>query len=122
MSRQEQLNKLINNIAGDLEGFMGASVVDTETGMSLASISRVNNFDLDVASAYNSEMVKAKLKTIRALNLQVDLIDMLLTLENQLHLVYLLDKQLFLYVAVSSDNSNLALLRSTVARHVAELG
>ena len=66
--------------------------------------------------------VKAKLKTIRALNLQVNLVDMLLTLENQLHLVRLLDSQLFLYVAVSSDNCNLALLRSTVARRVAELG
>ena len=70
MSRQEELNRLINNIASDLEGFMGASVVDVETGMSLASVSRINDFDLDVASAYNSEMVKAKLKTIRALNLQ----------------------------------------------------
>lgn len=67
MSRQEELNRLINNIASDLEGFMGASVVDVETGMSLASVSRINDFDLDVASAYNSEMVKAKLKTIRAL-------------------------------------------------------
>ena len=81
MSRQEELNRLINNIASDLEGFMGASVVDVETGMSLASVSRINDFDLDVASAYNSEMVKAKLKTIRALNLQVNLVDMLLTLE-----------------------------------------
>ena len=113
MSRQEELNRLINNIASDLEGFMGASVVDVETGMSLASVSRINDFDLDVASAY---------KTIRALNLQVNLVDMLLTLENQLHLVRLLDSQLFLYVAVSSDNCNLALLRSTVARRVAELG
>ena len=102
MSRQEELNRLINNIASDLEGFMGASVVDVETGMSLASVSRINDFDLDVAPAYNSEMVKAKLKTI--------------------HLVRLLDSQLFLYVAVSSDNCNLALLRSTVARRVAELG
>ena len=122
MSRQEVLNRLINNMASDLEGFMGASVVDVETGMSLASVSRINDFDLDVASAYNSEMVKAKLKTIRALNLQVNLVDMLLTLENQLHLVRLLDSQLFLYVAGSSDNCNLALLRSTVARRVAELG
>ena len=48
MSRQEELNRLINNIASDLEGFMGASVVDVETGMSLASVSRINNFDLDV--------------------------------------------------------------------------
>ena len=86
MSRQEELNRLINNIASDLEGFMGASVVDVETGMSLASVSRINDFDLDVASAYNSEMVKAKLKTIRALNLQVNLVDMLLTLDASLTL------------------------------------
>ena len=86
MAQQEQLNDFMNNLAEDINGFIGASVVDLGTGMSLASISRVANFDLDVAAAYNSEMVKAKYNTIRALGIEGELQDMLLTLSDQLHL------------------------------------
>ena len=121
MSRQEDLNNLIANISSDLDGFIGASVVDLETGMSLASASKMANFDLDVASAYNSEMVKAKYKTIKALGLDTGLEDMLLTLDDQLHLIRMLDDQSFIYVAVDRHSSNLALLRTSVKRRIAEV-
>ncbi|MBV7293511.1 hypothetical protein [Corynebacterium sp. TAE3-ERU16] len=121
MSRQEDLNNLIANISDDLDGFIGASVVDLDTGMSLASASKMANFDLDVASAYNSEMVKAKYKTIKALGLDTGLEDMLLTLDDQLHLIRMLDDQSFIYVAVDRHSSNLALLRTSVKRRVAEI-
>lgn len=122
MGRQEKLTKLIDDIAADLGGFIGASVVDLETGMSLASRSRVASFDLDVASAYNSEMVKAKNKAINALNIQSDLEDMLLTLSDQIHLIKMLEPQVFIYVAASREGTNLAMLRTTVASKVRELG
>lgn len=86
--------------------------------MSLASISRSHDFDLDIAAAYNSEMVKAKFKTMNALGLEGGLEDMLLTLQNQLHLIRMLDNNLFVYVAVSSDHCNLALLRAAVKANV----
>ncbi|KQB85165.1 hypothetical protein [Corynebacterium oculi] len=121
MSRQTDLNDMLNDIANELEGFYGASVVDLDTGMSLASISRINNFDLDVASAYNSEMVKAKFKTIAALNLDTGLEDMLLTLSDQLHLIRMLSNTEFIYVAVSRQGTNLAMLRSVVNRYVSAL-
>ena len=121
MSRQEDLNNLIANISNDLDGFIGASVVDLDTGMSLASASKMANFDLDVASAYNSEMVKAKYKTIKALGLDTGLEDMLLTLDDQLHLIRMLDDQSFIYVAVDRHSSNLALLRTSVKRRIAEI-
>lgn len=118
MSQQEQLNNFLNNIAEDLNGFIGASVVNLDTGMSLASISRSHDFDLDIAAAYNSEMVKAKFKTMNALGLEGGLEDMLITLQNQLHLIRMLDNNLFVYVAVSSDHCNLALLRAAVKANV----
>ena len=65
------------SLAEDISGFIGASVVDLGTGMSLASVARVANFDLDVAAAYNCEMVKAKRKTIQALGIDSHLQDML---------------------------------------------
>ena len=120
MAQQEQLNEFINSLADEINGFIGASVVDLGTGMSLASISRVANFDLDVAAAYNSEMVKAKYNTIRALGIDTELQDMLLTLSDQLHLIRVLGNELFVYVAVNSAQSNLAILRSVVNKNVAK--
>ena len=100
MAQQEQLNDFMNNLAED--------------------ISRVANFDLDVAAAYNSEMVKAKYNTIRALGIEGELQDMLLTLSDQLHLIRVLDNELFVYVAVNSAQSNLAILRTMVNKNVAK--
>lgn len=120
MATQEELNGLIDSIANDVNGFIGASIVDLESGMPLASTSRRPDFDLDVASAYNSEMVKAKFKTINALGLQAKLEDMLLTLDTQLHLIKVLSPTLFMYLAADRQATNLALLRASVNRHTAE--
>lgn len=117
MASQEELTRIIDNINADVNGFIGASIVDMETGMPLASRSTRADFDLEVASAYNSEMVKSKLKTIQVLNIRTTLEDMLLTLGDQLHLIKLLDERTFLYVAADRSATNLALLRSAVNRH-----
>ncbi|MGL5866754.1 MAG: hypothetical protein ACRCYX_12960, partial [Dermatophilaceae bacterium] len=109
---------IIDAIHADLPGFMGASIVDLDTGMSLASRASVPNFDLDIASAYNSEMVKGKFKTMQALGIKADLEDMLLTLTDQLHLIKVLDHgKTFIYVAVTKATTNLALLRRSVNEH-----
>jgi len=122
MSQQENLYNFLNNVSDDVSGFIGGSVVDLDTGMALASISRSSDFDLDIAAAYNSEMVKAKFKTMRALGIDGGLVDMLLTLRDQLHLIKLLDNQMFVYVAVSSEQSNLALLRAAVNSNTRRYG
>ncbi|QIM22681.1 hypothetical protein G7075_18610 [Phycicoccus sp. HDW14] len=109
---------ILEAIQSDVTGFIGASIVDLDSGMSLASRSAVSDFDLDVASAYNSEMVKGKFKTMQALKLNSELEDMLLTLSDQLHLIKVMDGgTTFLYVAASKANTNLALLRRAVNQH-----
>ncbi|KQQ62667.1 hypothetical protein [Microbacterium sp. Leaf320] len=121
MATQDELNALIQQIADDINGFIGASVVDVESGLPLATKSVRPDFDLDVASAYNSEMVKNKRKTIEALRLGATLEDMLLTLDTQLHLLKMVDADTFLYLAADRQVTNLALLRSAVNRHVTAL-
>ncbi|WAA66507.1 hypothetical protein [Microbacterium oxydans] len=121
MATQDELNALIADIAHDINGFIGASVVDLESGLPLASSSTRPNFDLDVASAYNSEIVKNKKRTIEALGLEASLEDMLLTLDTQLHLLKMVTDEMFLYLAADRQATNLALLRSAVNRHVAAL-
>jgi hypothetical protein len=121
MTNADKYDAVLEAVEGNLSGFIGASIVDMETGMALATRSRRPEFDLDVASAYNSEMVKAKLNTMRVLNIHSGLEDMLLTLGDQLHLIKLLGTSTFVYVAVDKAGSNLALLRSAVVRETAAL-
>lgn len=107
-------NAFIDDVASEVQGFIGVSVVDLESGMALASRSQRPDFDLEVASAYNSEMVKGKFRTIRALNLVDDLEDMLLTLSNQLHLIKILNAETFVYLAADKSQTNLGLLRANM--------
>ncbi|WIM68537.1 hypothetical protein QP027_03845 [Corynebacterium breve] len=118
MTRQEDLKGLLEGISQNLDGFIGASVVDIASGMSLESTTKVPEFDLDIAAAYNAEMVKAKFKTMKALNITSELVDMLLTLDDQLHLIRMLEDRYFLYAAVYSSGTNLAMLRAVVNAEV----
>ena len=120
MTQQDSLNGSLEALSTDLNGFIGASVVDLDTGMSLASNSKYPDFDLDVAAAYNSEMVKSKFKTMEALGITGGLEDMLLTLTDQLHLIKILDNNMFVYLAVNSSQCNLALMRRAVIQHTRE--
>ena len=117
---QAKLNGALDRLASTVTGFMGASVVDLDTGMTLVANSTRTDFDLGVASAHNSEMVKQKLKTIEVLNLNTELDDMLLTLGDQLHLIRLLTPETFLYLAADRKQTNLAIMRNAVGKMVEE--
>ena len=122
MSMEKELNDVIAKIEADMSGFIAASVVDLESGMTLAAKSARPEFDLAVASAYNSELVKQKLKIVKALNLKTTLEDVLLTLGDQLHLIKIFPGgHTFLYLAADRASTNLAIVRNSVNRHVATL-
>jgi hypothetical protein len=118
MAQEKALTELIARIEQDVSGVIATAAVDLESGMTLASKSNRADFDLTVASAYNSELVKQKLKIMQALKLKSELEDMLLTLTDQIHLIKVLpNRTSFLYVAVDRSATNLAILRSAVNKH-----
>lgn len=119
---EKDLAEVISKIEADVNGFIAASVVDLESGMTLAAKSTRSDFDLTVASAYNSELVKQKLKIVKALNLKTTLEDMLLTLGDQIHLIKVFPAgHTFLYLAADRASTNLAIVRNAVNRHVASV-
>ena len=88
---------------------LAVAVVEVETGMPLASHANVADFDIETAAAYNTEVVKSKLKAITALKLNQVIQNILLTLTDQLHLLKLSpDGKIFVYLAVNSRDTNLA--------------
>ncbi len=121
MASEKEMVETLESMEKDVNGFIAASLVDLESGMTLAVKSVRSDFDLTAASAYNSEMVKQKLKIMKTLGLTGSLEDMLLTLTDQIHLIKLVSSTTFLYMAVDKSQSNLAIVRTAVNRHVAAL-
>jgi len=108
----------IQEILAELPTLLAVAVVETETGMPLASHTNIADFDIETAAAYNTEVVKAKLKAIQALKLNQTVQDILLTLTDQLHLLKLSsDGKLFVYLAVNSRDTNLAQARQILKAH-----
>lgn len=72
--------------------------------------------DIELAAAGNSEVLKAKLKTMKALGLKSKIEDILITIDNQYHIIRPIATQegLFLYMILDKDKSNLALARRKV--------
>ena len=121
MASEKIAQETFEKIASEIPGFIAASLVDLDSGMTLAVKSGRGDFDLTAASAYNSEIVKQKLKVIRALNLKTHLEDILLTLGDQIHLIKLVTPTTFVYLAADRALSNLAIVRTVVAKHAPAL-
>lgn len=121
MQSEEQVAKIISTIAEDMTGFIAASLVDLESGMTLGMYSERPDFDLTAASAFNSELVKQKQKIMNVLGLASTLDDITLTLSDQIHIIRLITPGTFLYLAADRSATNLAIVRSAINRHAAEL-
>ena len=119
MPSEKQIVEAFEKVAADTPGYMAASLVDLESGMTLGLKSVRPDFDLAAASAYNSEMVKQKLKIMKALNLKTVLDDMLITLGDQIHVIKMVGPTTFIYLCVDRTQSNLAIVRNVLSRHVA---
>ncbi|WP_434331572.1 hypothetical protein [Microbacterium sp. CGR1] len=97
-----------------IEGATGAAIVDYGSGMALAQGGNPS-FDLGIAAAGNSNVVRAKLATMRDLGVTDEIDDILITLSSQYHLINVLNTQsangLFIYLVLSRAAANLALAR-----------
>ena len=122
MATEKAFLDMFSKIESDVTSVVAAAVVDLESGMTLAAKSNRPDFDLAVASAYNSELVKQKLKIMRTLNLKSNLEDMLISLSDQFHLIkFLPGNTSFLYLAADRSATNLAILRTSVNKHTLTL-
>lgn len=99
-----------------LDGFVGAALVDAESGMLLGSEGG-GGMNLEIAAAGNTEVVRAKRKTMNNLGLKDGIEDILISLGKAYHLIRPLRSRstLFFYVALDRQRANLAMARIILA-------
>lgn len=98
-----------------VDGAVCAALVDSTSGMLMGSVG--SGVDMELAAAGNTEVVRAKLKTMRMLNLNDQIDDILITLGKQYHIIrpVVANEGVFFYLVLDKSRGNLALARRKTA-------
>ena len=101
----------------DIDGFIGAALVDSDSGLVLGTAGG-GPIDMEMAAAGNTEVVRAKRKTMKSLGLQDKIEDVLISLHKQYHLIRPLDSNdaIFLYIALDRKQANLGMSRQQLKK------
>ena len=99
-----------------IDGASAAAVVDSNSGMVLGKAGG-GGLDLDVAGAGNTEVVRAKMKTMKSLGLKDNIEDILITLSKQYHIIRPMTERpgVFVYLVLDKAKASLALARIKTA-------
>lgn len=121
------MSDFLKQFGEDLEknvpGFIAVSVAEIQSGMSYYSLSGVSDFDPELASAFNLEVVKAKMNAISALGLKKQAVsDIMITLTSQIHIIDVSDNNMYMiYLAVDSTKANLGMTKSILNKYKKEI-
>lgn len=111
------MQDLVEKMLTSIPGAIAASVAEVDSGMSLASKSNSTELDPELAAAYNAEVIKQKQKAKKALGLEKEeLDDILVTLNNQYHVLKLVPGSRYFIYVVTSKDGNLAIVRATLRK------
>lgn len=101
----------------EIDGAMGVALGDWNTGFSLGQVTKDSSSfpesKLETAIALNAEVIKAKNKARQGLEISEEIEDILVTLENQYHLLRTSSTVpgIFFYMVMSREKANLGLAR-----------
>lgn len=102
------------NQLSKIDGSLGAALVDYESGMCLGTAGNPG-FDLELAAAANTDVVRAKKNARDKIGLKDKIEDILISLTGQYHLIRMVGTNMFFYVVLDRSKANLALARKEIA-------
>ncbi|HKL88828.1 MAG TPA: hypothetical protein VJ884_07460 [Salinibacter sp.] len=99
----------------DIDGAVGAAVVDYDNGMTLGTIGG-RNLDMELAGAGTTEVVRSEHNIIQDLGLEDRVEDLLISLDSQYHLVRMCEnhEDVFIYLVIDRSEGNLGLARRSI--------
>lgn len=106
-----------------IDGAFGAALVDWRSGLTLGASGGAGRLDMELAASANTQVVRAKMAAMDALGIKGNITDILITLDEQLHIIRPLKKypDLFLYLALDKAKGNLGLARAKTQQVETEL-
>ncbi|AMA48321.1 MULTISPECIES: hypothetical protein [Flavobacterium] len=112
------LKQFGEDLKSNIPGFVAVAVAEIKSGISYYSLSSESNFDPELASAYNLEVVKAKLNAIQALGLDETIEDIMINLKSQIHIIDISENnEYFIYLAVDSTKANLGMTKALLNKY-----
>jgi hypothetical protein len=101
----------------EVDGCIGSCLVDSNSGMLLGTAGGTN-INLEVAAAGDTEVVRAKRKTMKALGQNEPIEDIVMTVGKQYHLIRPLSSNdtLFLYMIMDRTRANLGMARYVLSQ------
>lgn len=97
-----------------LDGAIAVALADWDSGLTLGTAGGGSHFDIELAAAGNCNVVKAKMAVMQSLGIRGAIQDILITLEDQNHLLRPMKRyaNMFLYVAIDKSKGNMGLARA----------
>lgn len=116
------VNKTLEE-AMKIDGAIGAALADWESGLCLGTAGGGSRLNVEVAAAGNCQVVKAKMATMSELGIKGAIQDILITLDDQIHLIRPIKRgdSVFLYLAIDKLKGNLGMARHRLQKLEAEL-
>lgn len=107
-------NKLDLSPLREMDGYLASAIVDSSSGMTLAMDASGGDFNIEMAAAGNTDVVRKKRDVMKKLKLNDKIEDILISLQKQYHLIRPLESNdaLFIYVALDRSRANLGMARS----------
>ena len=119
ISKPNSHDVLVQDILS-IDGAVAAALVDVSNGMTLDMVG--SGLDLELAGAGSTEVVKAQQRAMQLLGIGGQIEDMMVTLEQQYHLVCMVpNTTLFLYVVLRKEQANVAMARYKLKAAASEL-
>jgi hypothetical protein len=99
-----------------IDGAIAVAIADWNSGLTLGTQGGGDRLNIEVAASANCNVVKAKMTAMKTLGIVGSITDILITLDDQIHVIRPLRKypELFYYIAFDKARGNLGLTRHRI--------